>query len=128
MIAQPLVDELEIALKLSMEPVMLHYDTIFNMGDFYLSTLIFKHTMFKSCPVLPFGFLVYTRCYQEDHVQFMEVIHQSSPYLATKKAIIVADREFNFSSVFPLAQQIFCWNHLERDLIYYLKQIAMLVK
>ena len=36
----------------------------------------------------------------------------------------MTDREFDFSSVFPLAQQVFCGNHLERDLHYYLKQKA----
>jgi len=124
MVGQPLIDELETVLKLSTEPVMIHYDTVFNMGDFYLSTLIFKHSMFKNCPVLPFGFLVHNRRYQEDHMQFMEVIRSSSSCLASKKVIIVTDREFDFSSVFPLAQQVFCWNHLERDLQYYLKQKA----
>ena len=124
MIGQPIIEELETALKLSTEPVTLHYDTVFNMGDFYLSTLIFKHTMFKNSPVLPFGFLVHTRRYQVDHMQFMEAIRQLSPILASKRIIIVSDREFNFSSVFPLAQQVYCWNHLEQDLHYYLKQKA----
>ena len=76
----------------------------------------------KNCPVLPFRFLVHNKSYQEDHLQFMEAICLSSPYLASKKVMIVADREFIFLSVFPLAQQTFCWNHLERDLLYYLKQ------
>ena len=124
MIGQPIIEELETALKLSTEPVTLHYDTVFNMGDFYLSTLIFKHTMFKNSPVLPFGFLVHTRRYQVDHMQFMEAIRQLSPILASKRIIIVSDREFNFSSVFPLAQQVYYWNHLEQDLHYYLKQKA----
>ena len=54
----------------------------------------------------------------------MEAIRLSSPYLASKKVMIVTDRQFNFLSVFPIAQQIFCWSHLERDLLYYLKQKA----
>ena len=107
MIGQPIIEELETALKLATEPVMLDYDTVFNMGDFYLSTLIFKHTMFKNCPVLPFGFLVHTRCYQEDHMQFMAAIRVSSLFLASKRVIIVTDKEFNFSSIFQLAQQVF---------------------
>ena len=124
MIAQPLIEGLEIVLKMSTEPIMLHYDTVFNMGDFYLSTLLFKHSMFKSHPVVPFGFLVHTRRFLKDHVRFMEVIRQSSPFLTSKKIIIVTDREFNFSSLFPLAQHVFCWNHLEQDLHHYLKQKA----
>ena len=127
MIGQPIIKELETALKLSTEPVTLHYDTVFNMGDFYLSTLIFKHTMFKNSPVLPFGFLVHTRRYQVDHMQFMEAIRQLSPILASKRIIIVSDREFNFSSVFPLAQQVYCWNKIF-TITSNKKPIVMLVK
>ena len=104
MIGQPLIDELETVLKLSTEPVMIHYGTVFNMGDFYLSTLIFKHTIFKNPPVILFGFLVHNRCYQDEHVKFMKMIH---PHLASKKGIIVTNWEFDFPSVFPLAQHVF---------------------
>ena len=41
LIPQPLLESLETLLKVSIGPVMLHYDTVFNMGDFYLSTLVF---------------------------------------------------------------------------------------
>jgi len=41
LIAQPLLESLKTLLKVSTEPVILHYDTVFNMGDFYLSTLVF---------------------------------------------------------------------------------------
>ena len=37
LIPHPLLENLEMLLKV---PVILHYDTIFNMGDFYLSTLV----------------------------------------------------------------------------------------
>ena len=33
----------------------------------------------------------------------------------------MTDREFNFSEIFPLGSHIYCWNHLECDLSYYLK-------
>ena len=124
MSAQPLMDSLESLMRLSSESVTLHYDTVFNMGDFYLSTLLFRHSVFKSCPVVPVAFLVHTRRFIDDHTRFMEAIRQSSPFLASKKIIIVTDREFDFSSVFPLSQYAFCWNHLERDLHFYLKQKA----
>ena len=34
---------------------------------------------------------------------------------------MVTDREFDFSDIFPLCLNTFCWNHLERDLHFYLK-------
>ena len=125
MSAQPLIESLESLMRLSSSSVTLHYDTVFNMGDFYLSTLIlFRNSVFKGQPVVPFAFLVHTRHFINDHVRFMEAIRQSFPCLASKKMVIVTDREFDFSSVFPLAQHVYCWNHLERDLHFYLKQKA----
>lgn len=35
--------------------LVLHYDTTFNIGDFYLSILIFKHPLFESKPVTRCG-------------------------------------------------------------------------
>ena len=53
MIQQPLLDNLEMLLKVSSSPVTLHYDTVFNVGDFYLSTLVFRNSMFKKDPITP---------------------------------------------------------------------------
>jgi len=116
MSAQPLMDSLETLMRLSSEPVMLHYDTVFNMGDFYLLTLLFKHSFFKGHPVVPSAYFVHTRRFSGDHTRFMEAIRLSYPFLASKKIVFVSDREFDISSVFPLSQHVFCWNHLERDL------------
>ena len=38
--------------------------------------------------------------------------------------VIVTDREFDFSSGFLLAQHVYCWNHLESDFHFYVKQKA----
>lgn len=98
--AQPLMESLESLMRLSSSTVTLHYDSVFNMGDFYLSTLLFGHSVFKGQPVVPFAFLVDTRRFIDNHVKFMEAIRQSSPCLASKKMVIVTDREFDFSSIF----------------------------
>lgn len=50
--AQPLLEALEILLKISPEAVVLHYDTVFNMGDFYLSTILFRHALFEANPIV----------------------------------------------------------------------------
>ena len=124
MIPQPLLENLEMLLKVSSNPVTLHYDTVFNVGDFYLSTLVFRNSMFKKDPITPVAFFVHSRRYQEDHMRFMTTIRRSLPLLAAKKLLIVTDREFDFSEVFPLCLNVFCWNHLERDLHFYLKNTA----
>ena len=51
MIPQPLLENLEMLLKVFSNPVTLHYDTVFNVGDFYLSTLVFQNSMFKKDPI-----------------------------------------------------------------------------
>ena len=121
MIPQSLIEALDVIIRISSQPLTLHYDTVFNMGDFYLSTLLFRHQMFKGNPIIPIGFLIHSRRFHDDHVQFLSFIQKCVNQLASKKLIIVTDREFNFSEIFPLGSHLYCWNHLEHDLIYYLK-------
>ena len=107
---QPLLEALDVLLRASSEPIILHYDTVFNMGNYYLSTLIFRHAMFKKNPIVPIGFLIHSRRFHEDHLNFLKVIQQS---IASKRIIIVTDREFNFSEIFPLGCHVFVgttWN------------------
>ena len=89
-----------------------------------MSSIVFRHAIFKSNPVIPFGFFIHSRRYHDDHLQFMTAIRQAVPSLASKKIVIVSDREFTFSEVFPLGFHVYCWNHLENDLHYYLKYKA----
>ena len=58
-------------------------------------------------------------------MHFMTTIRQSLPLLAAKKLLIVTNREFDFSEVFPLYLNVFCWNHLERGLHFYLKNTLL---
>ena len=103
MVAQPLLESLELLLCLSNDSVVLHYDTVFNIGDYYhLSTSLFRHSMFiKNDPLDPVGFFLHSRHFHTDHVWFLESIRQLTPLLATKGITIVTDQEFNFSDVFP---------------------------
>lgn len=39
------------------EPLLLSYDTTFNLGDFYVSVLVFKHILFQDGLTIPLGFL-----------------------------------------------------------------------
>ena len=121
---QPLLENLEMLLKVNTTPVTLHYDTVFNMGDFYLSTLVFRHSIFEKDPITPVAYFIHSRRYQQDHIQFMQLLRQSIPLLAAKRVLMVTDREFDFSDVFPHCLNVFCWNHLERDLHFYLKNSA----
>lgn len=90
MVYEPLLEVLEKVLVLSSTPVCLHYDTIFNVGDFYLSTLAFRHTLFL---VIPFAFCALCKFHSE-HLSFFRSIHKRLPLLSTKTFIIVTDQEF----------------------------------
>ena len=101
-------------------PVTFHYDTVYNVGDFYLSSLTFRHSLFENEPVIPCGFLVHSRRYQEDHT-FLNAIAKKLPILVKKWVNVVTDREFKFDNIFPSGKHLFCWNHIIRDLQWYLK-------
>jgi len=42
------------------EPV-LYYDTTFSMGDFYVSTLLYRHSVFQGSPMMPLLTLLHER-------------------------------------------------------------------
>ena len=54
----------------------------------------------------------------------MKGIRKRLSLLATKAIIIVTDQEFHFGELFPSGYHVFCWNHIERDLHFYLKSKA----
>ena len=76
MIPQSLIEALDVTIRISSQPITLHYDTVFNMGDFYLSTLLFRHQMFKGNPIIPLGFILHSRRFHEDHVQFLSFVRK----------------------------------------------------
>ena len=81
---QSLLDTLENLLRMPLShTVTLHYDTVFNVGDFYLSTLLFCHSMFKRHPIVPVGFFIHSRRFHEDHKRFLEMVRQTLPSLAS---------------------------------------------
>ena len=85
LIPQPLLESLETLLKVSTGPVILHNDKVFNMGHFYLSTLVFRQSMFANSPITTVALFIHSRRFQEDHMQFVKVIRKSLPLLPAKK-------------------------------------------
>ena len=63
-----LAEELDGLLQAESEvPQLLSYDTTFQLGDFYLSAFLFRHTTFFSSPVIPCFFLIHERKFQSCH-------------------------------------------------------------
>lgn len=120
LLPHPLLQSLETLLKVASSPVTLHYNTVFNVGDFYLSTLSLRHGLFEREPIIPCGFLLHSRL-QNDHRYFIQMLINEVPLLLSKRINIVTDREFKCSDIFPCGNHLYCWNHLVRDLQWHLK-------
>lgn len=100
-------------------PVCLVYDTTFNLGDFYVSPLVFRHVLFESTPWIPLAFLIHDRKLQKCHNRLFEFLAERVPILKTKKIPFITDREPALTKAverfFPNIQVLHCWNHLKRD-------------
>ena len=103
---------------------LLSYDTTFQLGDFYISVLSFRHTLFSKPPVIPAAFLIHERKLQANHEEFFLTCTKLSRSLGYTSFPIVTDEERGFvnaiSVILPKASQLRCWNHLIRDITRWL--------
>ena len=72
---EAMLDELKQLLKKPNPSQMLSYDTTFCLGDFYVSPLLFRHTMFEENPVMPVLFMFHERKYQEHHEELFKTMN-----------------------------------------------------
>ena len=63
---------------------ILQYDTTFNLGDFYVSPLVFRHSIFDKSPTIPVAFLIHDRKYSNVHEMFLNVLKTKIPNLSRK--------------------------------------------
>ena len=95
---------------------LLSYDTTFQLGDFYVSVLSFRHTIFQEDPVIPIAFLLHERKLALHHIEFFEVCCKLIPALKTTRKPIVTDEEQAYveaiSKCMPGAPHLRCWNHV----------------
>jgi len=98
------------------ETPTLYYDTTFSMGDFYVSCLLYRHTVFEGSPVIPLLMLVHERRTTESHQLLFSWFVRLT---AMKSVTCVVDREKSISNaisaVMPEASIVYCWNHLLGD-------------
>ena len=81
-----------------------HYDTVFIVGDFYLSSLTFRHSLFENEPIIPCEFLVHSLRLQEDQLTFLNAITKSIAN-GEKRVNVVTDQELS-SKMFSLVVNI----------------------
>ena len=119
-----LLDELDKVLLLDSTNQLLSYDTTFQLGDFYVSPLLFRHTVFKNRPVIPAIFMLHERKQTITHCAMMKECVCQVPSLSTAKAPLVTDREKAISnaiqSEIPFLDHVYCWNHVLRDIRFWL--------
>lgn len=124
---QALLDQLDrvLLLKDSTSPQLLSYDTTFQLGDFYVSILCFRHALFKEAPVIPAAFMIHERKFEAHHKAFFSVCSKLVPSLSKTLFPIVTDEEKAIvkaiSEILPNIPQLRCWNHTLRDVTRWLR-------
>ena len=115
---QTMAQELENLIQSSLSsPQLLSYDTTFQVGDFYLSPLLFRHTAFTSSPIMPIAFLIHERKFQSAHEELMKHVSVVVPSLSKSKTPIpvVTDDELGMCNAIdkylPCLTRLKCWNH-----------------
>jgi len=68
------LQELDRIVSADTEASVLSYDTTFQLGNFYVSPLLFHHILFNESPVIPVTFMVHERKFQSAHEEFMKFI------------------------------------------------------
>ena len=97
---------------------LLSYDTTFQLGDFYVSPLLFRHTLFTESPVLPALFLIHERKFETAHEQLFKLAGSKVTALTRKPFPVVTDEEKGIVNAIekhlPNATRLRCWNHIFR--------------
>ena len=99
------------------------YDTQFELGDFYVSTLTIKDIRMANretgiCPIFAGFMVLHDRKYQADHEAAFRRITELVPELKTHKFVASSDGEFRglLGSTFPKAFIANCEIHILKDI------------
>ena len=89
-------------------------DTTFNLGDFYLSVLLFRVTCFESSPTVLLAYHIHERKLAETHDEFFRHVANTIPDLrTTSNTIIVTDGETAIRQAIdkhlPAVKSFLCW-------------------
>lgn len=114
------------------EPMLFHYDTTFNCGQFYVSTLSVRHDLMKHRnsrgemgsgePTVPVAFLVHQNRLKANHKELFETVnkvmdaHTRHEFSNTPK-VLVSDAEFK-NGIWEGAHVAQCWRHLSKNVEY----------
>ena len=112
----------------------LSYDTTFNLGDFYVSFLIFKETEFLDMPIIPLFYFIHDRKLQVVHEIFFQFVADMIPQLKEdpQRVFLVCDNEIAIcnalASALPLLDNFRCWRHVQKNCYDKLQKVILLNK
>ena len=103
------------------------YDTTFQLGDFYVSPLLFRNILFSKSPVMLAIFLIHERKLKSSHEELMRIIATEIPFLSNGKNTtpLVTDDEKGFEAIdniLPKVHRFLCWNHVINSAKMWLRQ------
>ena len=108
---------------------ILSYDTTFQLGDFYVSPLLFRNTLFQKSPVMPVLFVIHERKLKTTHNEMMAIVAQEIPFLTITSARfvpIVTDDEKGFFEAVECnlhnVRRFLCWNHVINAVKFWLRK------
>ena len=117
---QEILEEVDRVLSLKDNHQLLSYDTTFQLGDFYVSPLIIRHTFFKERPCIPSMFLMHERKFTETHQEMFKECVKRMPSLKKISCAIVTDKEKAIINAIrhemPELKPLHCWNHIFQDI------------
>lgn len=105
------------------EPILLSYDTTFNLGDFCVSILCMQQPFLTSKPCIPLAFMIHERKFKWMHDHFFRLVRQNIPHLTD--AVIAVDGEASISNAIRAGTDwkvTMCANHILRDIEFWLKK------
>ena len=114
--SQGILDELNTVIKLKDKEFLFSYDTTFSLGEFYVSPLVFKHTLFDKNPLVAALFLIHERKLQETHDVLFKRLGslvkplKGLPIVTDMESAIVRSIKENTT-----LNQMGCWRHLRQD-------------
>ncbi|KAK2723368.1 hypothetical protein QYM36_001884 [Artemia franciscana] len=99
-------------------PIVFYYDTKYNIGNYWVSALTFRHPDFDhkgTTPIIPIAFLLHTNRSADSHEELFMVLMKKAPSINSPQNAFVSDREKGIEAarnkIFPLIQPAHCWLH-----------------
>ena len=104
---------------------LISYDTTFLLGEFYVSIVVARNIYFQGEPIFPVAFLIHDKKFRKYHQEFLKDIFEAAGLAKAVNIPFVTNREKgiteSFKTCFPQLTNVYCTNHILRDIEYWLR-------